>query len=227
MVRSLGVVPLDPLSNGSAGFGEVAEVVLPNTLLLETAKEALHEPVLLRRLGSHELLAQTVVVAGGAKAPALEDQAIVAAYQRRRTVGTQRTEPRQASLLERTFGFLRATAQSELKTSDLAVVTIYDRGQMSPAVSSAWNVRDIDGPPLVAPLCAAPKSLSPRAWRHHALMEEPALLSVRRQPSPLRPPVYAQSTVELKQLGKRLATPLRDPAASRARELFHGVPGYT
>ena len=49
-MRSLGVVPLDPLSNGSAGFGEVAEVVLPNTLLLEIAKEALHDPVLLRRL---------------------------------------------------------------------------------------------------------------------------------------------------------------------------------
>jgi hypothetical protein len=32
-MRPLGVVPFDPFSNRSSGFGEVAEVVLPDTFL--------------------------------------------------------------------------------------------------------------------------------------------------------------------------------------------------
>ena len=41
------VVPVNPLSNGSAGCGEVTEVVLPYALSLETAKEAFYDSVLL------------------------------------------------------------------------------------------------------------------------------------------------------------------------------------
>jgi len=82
LVRPLGFVPMDPLSNGSAGLGKVVEVVLPYTLLLEAAKEPLDDSVLLGRTGCDELLAQVIVTAGGAKAPALEDQPIVAAHHR-------------------------------------------------------------------------------------------------------------------------------------------------
>lgn len=56
-MRALGVVPFDPLSNGSAGFDEAAEVALPDTLLLESVKEASDDSVLLGRVGSDELLA--------------------------------------------------------------------------------------------------------------------------------------------------------------------------
>ena len=70
-MRTPGVVPFDPLSNGGASFGEAAKVVQPDAFLLETAKEPLDETIWLRRIGRNELLAQPVIVAGGAKAPAL------------------------------------------------------------------------------------------------------------------------------------------------------------
>jgi hypothetical protein len=90
-VGPFGVVPLDPLSNGSSRLGEAGEIMLPDS---ETAKEALHDAVLLGCIGRDELLAQTRVAAGGAKAPAPEDQAVGATHHRCRAVGAQRTEAR-------------------------------------------------------------------------------------------------------------------------------------
>jgi hypothetical protein len=81
-VRTRDVVPLDPLSNGSASFAETAEVMQPDALLLKTTKEALDEAILLRRIGCNELLAQPVIAARGAKAPTLEDEAVIAANNR-------------------------------------------------------------------------------------------------------------------------------------------------
>ena len=46
-----GVVPFDPVSNGSAGFGEAGEVMLPDALFFEAAKEAFDETVLLGCIG--------------------------------------------------------------------------------------------------------------------------------------------------------------------------------
>ena len=36
---------MNPLSNGSSGLGEVTEVVLPDTLLLQTAEKPLDDSV--------------------------------------------------------------------------------------------------------------------------------------------------------------------------------------
>jgi hypothetical protein len=72
-MRTPGVVPFDPLGNGGASFGEGAEVMQPDTLLFETAEEALYETILLGRIGRNELQAQPAIAASGAKAPALED----------------------------------------------------------------------------------------------------------------------------------------------------------
>src|ERR1700691_5277196 len=65
LVRPFGVIPFDPLSNGGAGFGEAGEVMLPDTLFFEAAKEAFDEAVLFGRVGRDELLRQTVIAAGG------------------------------------------------------------------------------------------------------------------------------------------------------------------
>ena len=81
-MRTPGVVPFDPLGNSSASFGEAAKVMQPDALFLETTKEALDEAILLWRIGRNELLAQPVIAAGGAKAPALEDEAVIAANYR-------------------------------------------------------------------------------------------------------------------------------------------------
>ena len=77
-MRAPGVVPLNPLSNGGASFGEAAEGMEPDALLLETTKEALDEAILLWCIGCNELLTQPVIAASGAKAPALEDEPVVA-----------------------------------------------------------------------------------------------------------------------------------------------------
>jgi hypothetical protein len=166
---------VNPPSNGSSGFGEVAEIVLPNTLLFKAAKEALDHAILLGRIGRDELLAQAIIAARGAKAPALKDQTIIAAHHRGRTIRTQGTEACQAGLLERPLGFLSATAQCELKAHDLAVVTVNHRGEMTPAVSSAGDVGQVHGPPFIAPLGTALKSLNSRPRRHRTLMDEPTL----------------------------------------------------
>ena len=114
-MRPFGVVPANPLSKGSSGFGEVAKVVLPDVLLLETAKEAFDNSILFGSVRRDELRAEPVVSAGGAKAPALKDQAIVAAHQRQ-TSRTQRTEPCEAGLLECPLGFLGAAEQGETQS---------------------------------------------------------------------------------------------------------------
>src|SRR6516164_11790531 len=46
---------------------------------------------------------------------------------------------------------------------------------MTPAVSSTGDMRDIHGPPFVAPLGATLKTLSSWSWGHRALMDQPAL----------------------------------------------------
>jgi hypothetical protein len=64
-VGPFGIVPFNPLSNG--GVGEAGEVMLPDALFFEAAKEAFDEAVLFGRVGRDELLVKTVIAAGGAK----------------------------------------------------------------------------------------------------------------------------------------------------------------
>src|SRR5579884_187397 len=115
---------MDPARDGSASLGEASEVVLPDALLLEAAKETLDDSVLLGRVRRDELLAQPVIAAGGAEATALEDEAVVAAHHRRLSVGAQRAEPRDACLLQRTLGLLGTRTKREFVADDLAVVAI-------------------------------------------------------------------------------------------------------
>ena len=110
-----GVVPFDPLSSGGAGFAEAGEVMLLDALFFEAAKEAFDESVLFGRVGCDELLAQTVIAAGGAKPPALKDEAVIRAHYWRRAGRAQRPKARQAGLFERAFGFLGAAAKANSK----------------------------------------------------------------------------------------------------------------
>src|SRR5215469_16175015 len=123
---TLAIIPFNPLGNGGTGLGKAGEVVLPDTLLLQAAKEAFDDAVLFRGIRSNKLLAQAVITAGGAKAPALKNQPVITSHHWGRTVRPQCTEARQAGFLERALGFLGAAAQGELETGDLAVMTIDD-----------------------------------------------------------------------------------------------------
>lgn len=84
-VRSLVVVPLQPDTHSVTGFGKAGEVLLPDALFLETAKEALDQTVLLGRGGREVLLAKPVECTGLTKAPTQEHQPVVAAQYRRLT----------------------------------------------------------------------------------------------------------------------------------------------
>src|SRR5215472_3086434 len=53
-MRPLGIVPVNPLSNGSTGFGEAGEIMLPDAFLLEAAKETFDDAVLLGRVGGDD-----------------------------------------------------------------------------------------------------------------------------------------------------------------------------
>jgi hypothetical protein len=154
-MRTLGVIPFDPLGDGSTSLGKAGEVVLPNTLLFQAAKEAFDNAVLFRGIRSDKLRAQLVIAAGGAKPPALENQPVITSHHRGRTVRPQRTEARQAGFLERVLGFLGATAQRELETGD-AVMAIDDCGQLSSAISAARHMSYIHRP--CAHCCVAPGS---------------------------------------------------------------------
>lgn len=110
LVRSPVVVPVDPAPDGVLGMGEAAEVVLPDALLLEASEEAFDEPVLLRRVGRHELLLEAVVAAGGSESLALEDEAVVASDDGRGSFWSKRSKTSDASCFKRTFCFPGAAA---------------------------------------------------------------------------------------------------------------------
>ncbi len=110
-MRPLLVVEADPAGDRRLRMSEGAEDLDPDALLLEAAEEALDQAVLLRRVWRDEFLLQSVVAAGGAEAAALEDQSVIAANDRRRSRGAQRSEAGDARLLERSLCFLRATSK--------------------------------------------------------------------------------------------------------------------
>src|SRR5262245_37070894 len=73
-MRPVVVVPSNPRLHRLPRLGEIANDVRPDALLLEAAKEALDQPVLLGRVRRDELLGEPVVAAGGPKAPTLKHQ---------------------------------------------------------------------------------------------------------------------------------------------------------
>ena len=58
------VIPGHPVPNDTPRFLKRLELVLPDTLFLETAKEPFDDPILLRRVRRDELLRQAVIPRG-------------------------------------------------------------------------------------------------------------------------------------------------------------------
>ena len=165
----------DPLTDGRSRVRERGEVVLPDALLFEATEEAFDEAVLLRCVGGDELLAEAVVAAGGAKAAGGEDEPVVAPHGRRHAFGTQGTEALQAGVFESSFCLSRPTTEAELVADDGAVVAVDDSRQVTPAVGTTEDVREIDRPTAVRGGSDARAALHPRPGRHAALVHEPAL----------------------------------------------------
>lgn len=168
------VVPADPVPDRSTCLIEVGEQMLPDTLLFERTKEPLDHAVLLRGVGSYELLAQSIVPERGPEPPALEDESVVTPYDGRLPLGSERAEAGNAGFLECAFSFLGPPPEGELIAHDLPVVAVDDGGQVAPAIGAAVDVREIHGPALVAALGATAKPTNPRPWRVPAFVTEPA-----------------------------------------------------
>src|SRR5579885_487062 len=77
-VRPAVVLPANPVDDGASRRGEARTRMLPDTLFCATANDPLDDPVLLRRVGRDELLAQAIVATGRPEPAALEDEPVVA-----------------------------------------------------------------------------------------------------------------------------------------------------
>jgi len=78
-MQPLVLVPVDLVANGAPRAIESRKHLLPDTLLLENAKEPCADAILFLDIGRNELLLLPIVQAGLPKPTTLEDQAAVAA----------------------------------------------------------------------------------------------------------------------------------------------------
>ena len=169
------VVPLHPVSNAPSRLLKRLERVLPDALFLETPKESFNDAVLFRRVGRDELLLQAIVPTGLAKAPTLEDQAVVAT-QHRGSHRTERPEALETGRLDSPFGLLCATAECELVADHFTIMAVDHGGQMRPTVLATGNMRHIHGPPFITPTGPTHPAPHPGARGGDPLMDEPSLL---------------------------------------------------
>lgn len=174
-MRPAMVVPVHPVPNDPPRLFEGLELMLPDTLLLETAKEPFNQPVLLRGIGRDEFLRQPIVPAGSSEPPALKDQPVIAPDRRRRACRPQGPKARQTGRLHCPLGLLRPSPQGEFIPDELAIMTVNHRRQMPPAVLSTGNVRQIHRPAGIAAWGAAHPAPDSRAGCARPLVHEPLL----------------------------------------------------
>ena len=174
-MRALFVVPVHPVPNDPPRLLKRLERVLPDTFFFETPKEPFDDPVLFRRVRCDELLLQPIVPTGLPEPATLEDQAIVAA-ENRRPDGTERPEPREAGCFDRPLSLLCSTAERKLIADDFAIMAVDHRRKMRPAVLPTGDMRHIHRPPFIAATCPTGPASHTRAWGRDALMHEPPLL---------------------------------------------------
>ena len=166
---------MNPTLNNSSGMTKVPEVVLPGALFLQRAEEPFDHSVLLRRVGRDELLTQPIVPACPPEAPALEDEPVVGAHDRRSTRNTQRAETFDARVFKGSFCFASSATEGELEPNDLSIVTIDDGDQVTPAISTTRDMGHVHGPAGIASHRSAHPSAHSRSRCARTLMDEPAL----------------------------------------------------
>jgi hypothetical protein len=173
-VGSLLVVPAHPVTDLATGMLEVLEEVLPDALLLQAPEEALHDAVLLRRIGCDELLGQAVVPHGRSEAGALKNESVIRADNGGFALRADGAETAETGRSQSPFGFPRSFSERELVPDDLAVMAVDESHQVPPAVLTAVDVSHVHRPTLIASLGAGHAASGPRPRRMAALMAEPA-----------------------------------------------------
>lgn len=141
---------LQPGSTSSPRLLERLKDMLPDTLFFKTAKGPFDDSVLLRRIRRDTFLLQPIVPTSLPKAPALKNQAIVAAEDQR-APWTQGSKSLQTRRFNGSFCLLGSAPYRKLIPHHFPIMTVDQRGQMRPATLPTGNMRHIPGPAFVAP----------------------------------------------------------------------------
>jgi hypothetical protein len=175
---ALVVVKSDPVLNCGLGLLKRLEVVLLYALFLEGAEEALDHPVLLRRVGSDELLTQPVLLAARREMLGGEHFTVVAA-QHRSCLSSWEHQPvtQQTRLLQGLLGILSPPSLAHMKSYDLAVVTVDHRRNPEPSLLCAISARHIDRPTLAWLLAFGHGLLHARSGRVAPVVNLPSVLA--------------------------------------------------
>ena len=103
--------------------------MLPDTLLFETAKESLDDPILFRRIRRYELLLQPIVSTGLPKTATLNHQTVIA-MEDRIPDWAQRPDSLKTRGFDRPFSLLGAAPQGKFIPNHFAIMTIDHRSEM-------------------------------------------------------------------------------------------------
>jgi hypothetical protein len=144
-----GVVEVDPLSvdAGSALLG--FEAMTMHASLLQCSDHAFDHSVLLRAVWCDELLPQAVTAHEARIGPRGEHKAVVGPQQERRRDAPERPEPRDQRLLERRHRRRRPAASRELPAEQFARVTVDDKRQGLPTITTCPDAAQIRHPAFV------------------------------------------------------------------------------
>jgi hypothetical protein len=135
------------------------------------------DPVLLRRVGRDELLAQAIVSASSSEAPALEDEPVVGTDDRSTPCRPQRSEPADTGSLQGPLSLLRSASQSE--TPSRRSLDHGNQSRRPGGPSHRVHKAHASRPWPSADRSARHDSVAsvPGSRRHAALVDEPALES--------------------------------------------------
>lgn len=134
-MRALLVVVLEPRPQGLPGFIQCLEVMKPETLLFHSSDQSLNHPVLLRGVGTDELLFQTVLVHRPSVMPRGKYQAVVTTQRNRILSPAQRAVPGNERLLQCCFSCLGVAAGAQPSAKCLSGMAVHNDGQGAPAVN--------------------------------------------------------------------------------------------
>src|SRR5690554_3361604 len=109
----------------------------PETLLFHSPNQSLDHAILLRGMGSYELLFQTVLVHRPSVVPGGEHQAVIATQGNRIPSSPQGTVPVNECLLQSRLGGFSVAAGAQPPTQCLSGMAVHDNGQGAPAMNRA------------------------------------------------------------------------------------------
>src|SRR5690606_38914444 len=125
-MRALLVVVLEPRPQGLPGFIQCLEVMKPETLLFHSSDQSLNHPVLLRGVGTDELLFQTVLVRRPSVMPRSRYQFVVTTLRDLIRSRAQRALPCNERLLQCFFSCFGVAAWAQPPAKCLSGMAVHN-----------------------------------------------------------------------------------------------------